>query len=189
MRVVVITEPTPVLPLADAKAHLSVEDADTHDDAKITAYVAAATAHIDGPAGWLGRSLGKQTLELRRCGFPTWIELQYGPVISVLSVKYDDADGVEQTLDPAAYFVHGGIICPAANTSWPATRSGLESVRVQYEAGYDDGKIPTPIIQAIKLMVGDFYRFTESASSGAAGKVPMSATVEALLTPFRVWCI
>lgn len=189
MRVVVITEPPVVLPLADAKAHLSIDASETHDDAKITAYVAAATAHVDGPAGWLGRSLGKQTLELRRCGFSTWLRLPYGPVLSVLSIKYDDADGAEQTLDPALYVEYGGSICPAANTSWPATRSGPESVRVQYEAGYEDGKVPTPILQAIKLMVGDFYRFTESAAVGSTGKVPMSATVESLLSPYRVWCI
>lgn len=189
MRVVVITEPPVILPLADAKAHLAIDASDTHDDGKIAAYVAAATAHIDGPAGWLGRSLGKQTLELRRCGFPTWIDLQYGPVLSVLSVKYDDPDGAEQTLDPSLYSVYGSIVARVPGTSWPAVRTGPENVRVQYEAGYDDGKVPTPILQAIKLMVGDFYRFTESAAVGATGKVPMSATVEALLSPYRVWTI
>lgn len=189
MRVVVITEPPVILSLDDAKAHLSVDADDTHDDDKIEAYVAAATAHVAGVEGWLGRSLGKQTLELRSCGFPTWLSLPYGPVLSVLSVKYDDANGDEQTLDPSAYVVHGGIVCPAANTSWPATRSGLESVRVQYEAGYVDGKVPTPIIQAIKLMVGDFYRFPETVAAGSTSKVPMSATAQALLTPYRVWHI
>lgn len=189
MRVVVITEPTDILPLEDAKAHIAIDADDTHDDDKIEAYVAAATAHVDGPAGWLGRSLGKQTLEVRLCGFSTWIKLQYGPVLSVLSVKYDDADGAEQTLDPSQYSVHGDMICRAANVSWPAVAPGPESVRVRYGAGYDDGKVPTPIIQAIKLMVGDFYRFTESATIGATYKVPMSATVERLLAPYRVWHI
>lgn len=189
MRVVVITEPPVVLTLDDAKEHLSVDADDTHDDDKIKAYVAAATAHVDGPAGWLGRSLGKQTLELRLCGFSTWINLPYGPVLSVASIKYDDANGTEQTLDPALYFELGGSICPAANAAWPAVRPGPESVRVQYDAGYEAGKVPTPIIQAIKLMVGDFYRFTESATMGAVNAVPMSATVERLLAPYRVWHI
>lgn len=189
MRVVVITEPPVVLTLDDAKEHLSVDADDTHDDDKIKAYVAAATAHVDGPAGWLGRSLGKQTLELRLCGFSTWINLPYGPVLSVASIKYDDANGTEQTLDPALYFELGGSICPAANAAWPAVRPGPESVRVQYDAGYEAGKVPTPIIQAIKLMVGDFYRFTESATMGAVNAVPMSATVDRLLAPYRVWHI
>ena len=187
MSVVVIADPAPILSLAGAKAHLAIDALDTHDDDKIEAYVAAATAHVDGPAGWLGRSLGKQTLELRLCGFSTWIKLPYGPALSVLSVKYDDADGSEQGLDPSQYSVHGDMICPAANVSWPTTASNPESVRVQYEAGYADGKVPTPIIQAIKLMVGDFYRFTESAAVGAVNKVPMSATVERLLAPYKVW--
>ncbi|MBN9472272.1 MAG: hypothetical protein J0J10_26270 [Bosea sp.] len=187
MRVVVITEPPVILPIVDAKEHLAIDAADTHDDGKIAAYVAAATAHIDGPAGWLGRSLGKQTLELRRCGFPTWIDLQYGPVLSVVSVKYDDQDGNEQTLDPSLYVVHGSIVARAPGASWPAVRQGGESVRVRYEAGYDDGKVPTPIIQAIKLIAGDFYRFTESATMGAVNSVPMSDTAERLLAPYKVW--
>lgn len=189
MRVVVITEPSVILPLADAKEHLAIDADDTQDDTKIAAYVAAATAHVDGPAGWLGRSLAKQTLEARLRGFPTWIKLPYGPVISVVSIKYDDPDGVEQTLDPSQYSDHGDVICPAANVSWPEVAAGIETVRVRYEAGYADGKVPTPILQAIKLMVGDFYRFTESAAVGAVNAVPMSATAERLLAAYRVWHI
>jgi len=94
-----------------------------------------ATVLMTRAIGWLGRSLSKQTLELRRCGFPTWIDLQYGPVLSVVSVKYDDADGNEQTLDPSLYVVHGSIIARAPGAAWPAVRQGGESVRVRYEAG------------------------------------------------------
>ena len=175
MRVVVITEPAVILPIADAKAHLAIDAADTHDDGKIAAYVAAATAHIDGPTGWLGRSLSKQTLELRRCGFPTWIDLQYGPVLSVVSVKYDDADGNEQTLDPSLYVVHGSIIARAPGAAWPAVRQGGESVRVRYDAGYETGKGPTPIIRAITLMVGASYRFTAGGRAAHAEARPVRA--------------
>ncbi len=48
------------------KAHLRV-DGDEENDL-IQAYIAAAQATIDGPGGWLGRALGKQTIEYR-----TWL--------------------------------------------------------------------------------------------------------------------
>ena len=44
------------------------------------------------------------SLEARADGFPTsYVELPYPPLRSVLSVKYDDSAGVEQTVDPASY--------------------------------------------------------------------------------------
>ena len=185
MRVLVTTPPQPFVSLAEAKAHLSVELSDTHEDALITALIAAACAHIDGPEGWLGRSIGQQTLELRRCGFPTWFDLPYPLVNAVTSVVYDDADGVEQALDAGSYRVYGGVIARAPSFSWPATENAQESVRVVYEAGYEE--VPAPIKQAVLLMVGDMFKHRESTQIGAINDVPMSMTVDRLLAPYRVW--
>ncbi len=193
MRVVVITPPPRIVSLADAKAHLRRVD-DDEEDALIEAFSDAAQAHIDGPDGWLGRSLGIQTLELRRCGFPTWIELPFGPVRSVTSVKYIDQDGAEQTLDPVSYAVLGDIIACAHGVSWPSVRSERESVRIRYEAGYPDtdddepkSTVPAPVVAAIKLMIGDLFENRASVAPGARPKVDMSTTVERLLMPLKVW--
>jgi hypothetical protein len=62
MIVNVIEPPGEVISLVDAKKHLRVDHGD--DDDYITGLVAAAVAWLDGPAGWLGRALGVQTLEL-----------------------------------------------------------------------------------------------------------------------------
>lgn len=192
MRVVVITPPPRIVSVADAKAHLRVDD--NAEDALIEAFSDAAQAHIDGPDGRLGRSLGIQTLELRRCGFPTWIELPFGPVRSVASVKYIDQDGVEQTLDPSAYAVHGDIIACAHGVSWPSVRSERESVRIRYDAGYPDTEgaepkstVPAPVVAAIKLTIGDLFENRASVAPGSRPKIEMSTTVERLLMPFRVW--
>ncbi len=63
MPVVVVSPPAPLVGLDLLKQHLRVDGSD--DDALITAYAAAAQGQIDGPAGWLGRAIGPQTLELR----------------------------------------------------------------------------------------------------------------------------
>lgn len=192
MRVVVVTPPAdPVVTLEKAKQHLRIDGND--DDALITGMVAAVTNHIDGPQGWLGRSLGVQTLELRldHFSYPACrcdIRLPYAPVIEVLSVKYIGSAGGEQTVDPAAYELLGDEIALAFGQTWPTTRVQREAIRIRYRAGYEE--LPPAITAAILLMVGDLYANREGVITGpsaAAIAVPMSTTVEALLTPFRVF--
>lgn len=130
MTVIVITHPEPLVSLDDAKDHLRVTEND--EDGLIEGYIAAASAWIDGPAGWLGRSIGLQTLELRSNVFSGCERLPYGPIISIASVKYIDAQGVEQTVDPAQYEVIDGGLAVKSGSAWPSHRGDVEGVRVRY---------------------------------------------------------
>lgn len=185
--VVVIDPPAAIVSLEEAKAHLRVDDAG--EDTLIQGLVAAATGMIDGPTGWLGRALGRQTLELRRCGFPScgWIALPYRPIATIVSVSYDDAAGAPQILDPASYRLYDRVLITTPNLTWPDAASHPESLRVRYSAGYEAGKVPPNALAAIKLMVGDLYRYRETAALGTLSAVPMSATVTALLAPLQVF--
>lgn len=196
MRVLVITPPDPVVTLEQAKAHLKV-DADD-EDVLIEAYVAAATGHIDGPDGWLGRALGAQVLEARcDAGCGSVIRLPFRPIIELVSVSYLDGSGVEQMADLDAFDLRGCDLAPVASSwPWAAGSSRAEAVRVRYRAGYPDdpsgseprSTLPPAIRAAILLMIGDLYRNRSTASIGlSAGMVPMSTTVENLLAPFRVF--
>lgn len=183
MRVLVVTPPGPAVSLAQAKQHLRVDSDD--EDALIAALIEAATAHIDGPDGWLGRAIGSQTLEARGDVFRDAMRLPYGPVIDIVTVKHLDEDGHELTVLPADYELRGSILGSAFGCRWPSVAAHGEAVRIQYRAGYE--KVPAAITAAILLMVGDLYRNPTSVSAGAVSKVPMSTTVENLLNPFRVW--
>lgn len=187
MSVVVVTPPVHGIDLDTVKAHLRVDHDD--DDALIGAYVDAAVSHIDGPAGWLGRAIWEQTLELRQNVFCGPIRLPYGPVQSVAAIKYVDSSGTEQTLAVDQYLLtNGGEVVLAYNASWPGLRGDAEGVRVQYVAGFVT--VPAAVTQAVLLMVGDLYAFRESAVTGTiSAAVQMSPTVQALLSPFRVWSI
>jgi uncharacterized phiE125 gp8 family phage protein len=185
-RVVVITPPAAIVSLDAAKAHLRVDDG--AEDTLIQAMVAAAEQHIDGPAGWLGRAIGRQTLELRRNGFPDcggWVQLPYPPAVSITEVTYDDPAGASQTVAPADYTLYGEALAHAPAAAWPATADNPESARIRYLAGYET--VPAPIVAAIKLMVGDLWRFRDGVVQGQVAEVPMSTTVAALLAPYRVW--
>lgn len=185
MRVIVITPPQPVVSLSEAKAHLRVRSGD--EDALITAYVAAATAHIDGPGGWLGRAIGAQTLEARTCVFRDAMALPYPPIIEIVSVKHLDAAGAEVTVPSPEYEVRGALIGSAFGKRWPSVGAHSEAVRIRYQAGYSADAPAIAVIKAsILLMVDDLYRHRGTVGERGT-KIEMSTTVENLLSPFRVW--
>jgi uncharacterized phiE125 gp8 family phage protein len=185
MSVVVVTPPNPEIDLELVKQHLRVEHGD--DDELIQAYLDAAVAHIDGPFGKLNRAIWEQTLELRQNTFSAPIRLPYGPVSAVASIKYVDADGVEQTVSADDYLLTSdGYVVLAHGSSWPRLRGDAEGVRVRYTAGFET--VPSSILSAVMLTVGHWYANRETVVVGeGAAEVPMA--VEALLAPYRLWSI
>lgn len=194
MSVVVVTPAEPVITLEEAKAHLRVDTSD--DDVLIEAYVAAATESLAGPEGWLGRSLGVTTLELRLSAFPCAarrniaasgvLTLPLGPVTEIVSVDYVDGDGADQGVLPADFLLTSGdMLMPGYGLSWPVARLHGDTVKIRYKAGYPDG-VPAPIRAAILLMTGDLYANRETAAVGlTAAAIPMTTTVSRLLAPYR----
>jgi uncharacterized phiE125 gp8 family phage protein len=159
-----LVEPSAELPvsLELAKSHLRVDFND--DDELIVHYINQATEYLDGPKGILGVAIMPQTWDLMLDEFPDEaIQIPLSPLISVESIKYDDIDGIEQTIDPADYYVDtssydGWIVL--AESSWPSTLDAINSVRVRFVAGHL--VVPTRIKQAILLRVGAAYQSRES---------------------------
>ncbi|MGA2035874.1 MAG: phage head-tail connector protein [Thermoguttaceae bacterium] len=74
------------------------------------------------------------------------------PVTSIDSIQYVDADsGQVTTLDPSLYTVDlaGTRIAPAAQQIWPAAKNQLDSVTIQFHAGFGPGNVPTPLKLAV----------------------------------------
>jgi len=99
------------------------------------------------------------------------IELPHPPLQAVLSVKYDDATGAEQTLDPATYRViqPGGMypqrarIVPVINVQWPIAACQPKAVRIEFTAGFGDtaDSVPPLAKYALMMLVGHFHKFAE----------------------------
>ncbi len=202
--IVVIDAPEPSITLDEAKEHLRVDFDDEKD--LITALVAAVEGHLQGPDGWLGRSLAPQRLELRSdsfcddlpsarhrvsgeaCGWWNEIRLPLTPVTGIVSVKYMDPNGAEQTLPADQYSLVGSsLVSLLPGLSWPSTQPIREAVRIQYDAGY--AALPPPVRAAMLLMLGDLYRNRETTGIGKGEQtaIAMSVTVEALLAPYRTF--
>lgn len=186
MRVTVITAPGPVVSFEDAAEHLRL-GASQAERTFVEGLVAAATGHIDGPDGWLGRSLGVQTLEARFSVFTAGsrVRLPYGPVISLVGIEYLNRNDEPVQADVDDFELLGADLVPAGSTfAWEGCSTRREAIRVQYLAGYEVD-IPAPIKAAILLMVGDLYRNRDTTATVQMSQVPMSTSVTGLLQPFR----
>lgn len=181
-----------VLTLADAKQYLRVTFDD--DDTQIADHIVAAIQNIDGRDGWLGRAIGVQIWELRLPEFcdrgDREIKVPLPPLISIDSVKYYDANDVQQTLSADDYEVVGvggfgkARLVLKSGKAWPGLGKRAENVVVQFTAGYEH--VPRPILMALKRQVASMYEYRETVVVNASvAKLP--GAVEGMLLPLRVW--
>ncbi len=205
-RAIAVVPPEPVVTPADVPGDHAA------DDATVAALIAAATAEIDGPAGWLGRALGPQTIELRMDKF--WprsgeLVLPFPPVIEIVSLVYVDENDAEITVDAADYALAGRRLYAKSTFDWPTVGPDFEGVRLRYRAGYDGalsgspagttGEMPAPIKQWIALRAAQFIALKDadplvrsetttdldSISYFSPGDV--GGVYDALLSPYRVF--
>ena len=157
MSIKLITGPSaePVT-LAEVKLALSIDGTDR--DTRITKLIIAAReqAEHETDAAFI-----TQTWELAVDAFPeSEFRLPKPPLLSIVSVKYDDPAGVEQTLSSAKYtfdnYSKPGFIMPAYGATWPDTLEGANAVRVRYTAGYgpDATYVPERVKEWISVAVG-----------------------------------
>jgi uncharacterized phiE125 gp8 family phage protein len=204
-QVIVIEPPEPIMAADEARAVIPALA--LADDGLVEGLIAAATAEIDGPAGWLGRAIGRQTLEMQRCGFPPaggWIALPFPPVAQIEQVAYDNPDGDEIVIEPSQYQQRNSALALRPGLLWPSAACGIGTVRIQYEAGYADGEIPAPIKTAIQLRVGALFGTTRRDSElrkevvegigsrewqapVAGSQTATDKAIASLLAPYRIW--
>lgn len=157
------------------------------DDALITAFVAAATGHLDGWSGVLGRALGTQTWRQDYCGFSDCMRLPLAPTASITSIKYFDSANVEQTLGAAVYGLFSDAIGPFVrlkpDQTWPSSYSRPDAVSITFDAGQAAADVPAPIKTAIIMLAAHLYEHREAVGPDALSEIPFG--VQALIAPYR----
>ena len=165
---VLVTPPTDTpVSLDEAKVHLRVDSDD--EDTLIMSLISAATGHLDGFTGILGRCIMLQTWSQEYEAASGDLVLPIRPVSRVVSVTGGFSE-YRFLKDGRGHFLRLND-----GASWPAG-----AVVVEFEAGYSE--VPAPLHSAMLLHIGTMYEHRETL----AEKVRPTLAYEALTTPYSV---
>lgn len=152
----VLVSPPEMLPvsLEEAKRHLRVKH--SLEDDLIRGLIGAATVHLDGWTGILGRCLVEQIWRQDFDRFERCLVLPLGPVISVTSVTWRNAAGQIATVASGSYALRtdaGGrsVVSFDRDFTFPIDLHESAAVAVTYRAGYPN----IPEIPAVEPGEGD----------------------------------
>jgi uncharacterized phiE125 gp8 family phage protein len=157
-----VTPPvTLVASLVDVRADL--RDPDVGLNNQIESFIVMATGEAER---YLGRAFMPQQWRVtldefprNEFGCPGAIMLDHPPIISVESIKFLDAAGALQTLDPADYVLdkesEPGWIVIGAGKAWPVTLDRIGAVTVDYTCGY--AVVPQEVKMSIRARVGEMF--------------------------------
>lgn len=154
-----ITPPVAMAVSLEAARLAARADADEMDT-EITTQVKAFTEEAEH---YCGRAFIEQAWRVTLDSFPEAVKLPHPPLISVEYVKFYDAQGVQQTLDPQDYQVDAasepGYIVPAPGKAWPATATRINAVEVQYKCGYgpSEASVPDSVKGYILAKVQEYF--------------------------------
>lgn len=205
MALSLVTAPaTEPLSLAEAKAHLRVDQDDEND--LIATLVIAAREYVETHTH---RALITQTWDYQLDGFPAmWSTVDVDarqvhtgaiwfpkpPLLSVTSLTYVDTAGVTQTWDAGNYTVDApagpkarmGRLVPAWSLYYPVARTVPNAVTVRFVAGYGGAAlVPASLKAGMKLLIGNWWLNREAGQivRGSADILPFG--VDALLWPYK----
>lgn len=173
--------------LPDLKQHLRLDH--DEDDGLLAGYLSAAVNHVEMITN---RHLLDTVVETTLPCFPNHpIELR-GRVSAITWIKYRDAAGTQQTVDPASYRLNAaaepGRVYLTVNAFCPPTQCAEDAVTVRYTSGYGPAAsdVPEAVRHALLLLASLWYEQRVPVSIGASvSAIPFG--IECLLTPHKVW--
>lgn len=180
------------LTLAEAKAHLRVVVDD--DDEYIKSLIIAARQMVEGRTQ---RTLVPITKTLALPAFCDGVEMPGVPFGGVVSVKYFDKNGVQQTLDPAVYEVYPyaeparlylAYDASGYQSIWPTTQPRRAAVLIECTAGYaTPADVPAPLKQWMLLAIGAMYENREQVTAVVQIWAIPDSFMGLLWQPYRVY--
>lgn len=175
--------PPAALPMSVIEARDHVRQDLTSDDAQLDACIRAATEFAQAECQ---RTLIATRYRLVLDRFPACaINLEYGPVLAVRSVKYLDMSGAQQTVPTTDYTadLSAGLcrIAPVFGKIWQPSLPQIGAVEVIFDAGDAAAVTAAGDVLTIRgglwrpLTIGDRVRFS---NSGGALPAPLAADTD-----------
>lgn len=169
------------LTLAEAKLHLRVTS--TNEDALITSLIQAARERCEDVTM---RSLVTRTVDAYLDAWPESgvVNLPYPPVASIVSVKYTDSTGTQNTMNALDYYLAQGYgrLALGYGKTWPvAELQPVEAIVVRYTAGYGAASaVPAWVKHAMRLLIAHWYIHREEVTMGTVGHTMPEAALTLL---------
>jgi uncharacterized phiE125 gp8 family phage protein len=171
--------------LAEAKAHLRIDG--TAEDALVSSLILTARLHVEAA---LGLALITQSWSYLLDAWPEGaVRLPIRPLQSVSAVKLTAADGAVTTLPPVRYLLDGAGLPPRlVPVGGPLPEPGATAlgIEIAFIAGYGNAAadVPSPIRQAMLLLIAHWFEHREPAQETAIARIP--SAVSELLMPYRI---
>ena len=175
--------------LAELKLHLRIDHSDEDELLKLILLTARESVE-----NFTARALLSQTWDYCLNDWPDedFIELPYGNLQSVTSVKYKDCDGTETTLtETTDYLVEtnkeqkGRIVLPYG-VSWPSdTLYPSNPITIRFVCGWTKATdVPSSIKSALLLLAADSYNIKEIHTDR---QIYENKAVYNLLYNYKLW--
>jgi len=178
----IVTEPVSV---AEAKLYCKVQD--SADDTLWPILITSARRMLEK---YTMTSFAEKTLHATWVEVPrtNYVELPYGPVISIDHIYRIDHEGNEEELVlNSDYYVMGDQDAIIKITSyWSSGMVYVNSIRVEYKAGYGNAAtedLPEELKLAILKQVATDYELRENITTG--GLTVLSNESKVLAAPYR----
>ena len=155
------------LSLDDVRTHLRIDDNEL--DSNLGRLIRAARNHAESITG---RALITQTIDVTYDRFCNKITIPRGRVQSITSIKYQDEDDTEQTLDTSVYRVDSarvpGRVELEDGEAWPSLYFASSVVTIRAVVGYGDAAddVEEEIKQAMFLLIGHWLENGEASIPG-----------------------
>lgn len=168
----ILTTGDAIISLDQLKKHAYVQG--NEEDDLLSLYIDAACERFGLMTGFV---IPETEFLLTASSF-NGLKIYRGPIIEIQEVKYTDAQGQEQTIDPE--LVHfsderpSTIVC---KTGWPTTSGMPGSVRIKFKAGHGEDEILPKLVKwAILTMAATYYENREEVVTGiTVSSIPNSA--------------
>lgn len=164
--------------LTEAKAQIQGLEGISDFDTYITSLITVAREMAEE---YTWRTIVASTYELRLPSFDSEKILLPHPVVAaIISIKYNDITGTEQTLASDKYFLmdweEPGIVLPSSGNVWPANRGAEGDVTITYSAGYASAAdVPAIFKQAILMMVRTWFDQRDDVTNRTVNEMPMGS--------------
>ena len=176
----VVTEPAiEPLTLQGVRQHLRIDD--NEQDAKLYGLIQDARENAESMTG---RALITQTIDVTYDRWCSTLVVPRGQLQSITSVKYQDHDDAEQTLDTAVYRVDSardpGRIELDYGQDWPDIYPSSSTITIRAVVGYGSvaGAVPREIKRAMLMMIGHWLENEEATIPGISlQEVPFGAVL------------